>query len=103
MVERGEVALDDPVRKYLPPSVMVPSRRGREISLVDLATHTSGLPRDTVDVDLNKDDNPYTTYAASDLYGFLDGTDSSAIPARRGRIRTSGWDSWGTHSHCEQA
>ncbi len=39
--------------------------------MCDLATHTSGLPRDTVDVDLNKDDNPYTTYAASDLYGFL--------------------------------
>ena len=71
MVERGEVALDDPVRKYLPTSVMVPSRRGREIWLVDLATHTSGLPRDSVEVDLNSDNNPYAGYASSDLYAFL--------------------------------
>ena len=71
MVERGEVALSDPVRKYLPASVMVPSRRGRDISLVDLATHTSGLPRDSVTVDLQSDNNPYVGYAPSDLYAFL--------------------------------
>jgi len=71
MVERGEVGLDDSARKYLPPSVTVPSRSGREISLVDLATHTSGLPRDSVEVDLNNDHSPYATYAASDLYAFL--------------------------------
>ena len=45
MVERGEVALADPVAKYLPPEVKVPERGGRVITLVDLSTHTSGLPR----------------------------------------------------------
>ena len=44
MVQRGEVALADPVAKYLPPGVKVPERNGRTITLVDLATHTSGLP-----------------------------------------------------------
>jgi serine-type D-Ala-D-Ala carboxypeptidase/endopeptidase len=73
MVERGEVALDDPVRKYLPASVRVPSRGGKEISLVDLATHTSGLPRDSVAVDLNSDSSPYAGYTESDLYAFLGG------------------------------
>jgi CubicO group peptidase (beta-lactamase class C family) len=43
MVERGEVALNDPVQKYLPESVKVPSRGRKEILLVDLATHSSGL------------------------------------------------------------
>jgi serine-type D-Ala-D-Ala carboxypeptidase/endopeptidase len=71
MVERGEVALSDPVRKYLPTSVMVPSRRGKEISLVDLATHTSGLPRDSVEVDLRGDESPYAEYTAAELYAFL--------------------------------
>ena len=71
MVERGEVALDDPVRKYLPTSVSVPSRRGREISLVDLATHTSGLPLDSVEVDPDGDNSPYAGYAPSNLYTFL--------------------------------
>ncbi|MEX0912017.1 MAG: serine hydrolase domain-containing protein, partial [Gemmatimonadota bacterium] len=46
MVRRGEVALDDPVAEYLPDAVSVPSLADREITLVDLATHQSGLPRD---------------------------------------------------------
>lgn len=44
MVQRGEVALDDPVAKYLPAGVTIPRRNGRAITLADLATHTSGLP-----------------------------------------------------------
>jgi serine-type D-Ala-D-Ala carboxypeptidase/endopeptidase len=44
MAYRGEVSLDDPVSKYLPPTVKIPERNGRIITLVDLATHTSGLP-----------------------------------------------------------
>ena len=43
MVQRGEVALGDPVGTFLP-GVAIPSRHGRSIALVDLATHTSGLP-----------------------------------------------------------
>jgi len=44
MVERGEMKLDDPVTKYLPESVKMPTRNGKEITLLQLATHTSGLP-----------------------------------------------------------
>jgi serine-type D-Ala-D-Ala carboxypeptidase/endopeptidase len=44
MVERGEVALDDPLARFLPADVHLPQRKGRHITLVDLATHTSGLP-----------------------------------------------------------
>jgi serine-type D-Ala-D-Ala carboxypeptidase/endopeptidase len=44
MVQRGEVALTDPVTKYLPSNRSIPERKGRSITLVDLATHTSGLP-----------------------------------------------------------
>jgi CubicO group peptidase (beta-lactamase class C family) len=46
MLERGEVRLDDPISKYLPPDVKSPVRNGKEITLLDLATHTSGLPPD---------------------------------------------------------
>jgi len=38
--------LDDPVAKHLPESVQVPARNGKEITLLDLVTHTAGLPRD---------------------------------------------------------
>jgi CubicO group peptidase (beta-lactamase class C family) len=44
MVGKNEVALSDPVAKYLPAGFKVPERNGRSITLVDLATHTSGLP-----------------------------------------------------------
>jgi CubicO group peptidase (beta-lactamase class C family) len=46
MVERGEMKLDDPAQVYLPDSVRLPTRGGKQITLFDLATHTSGLPRD---------------------------------------------------------
>ena len=46
MVARGEMKLDDPVEKYLPAIVKVPSWKERKITLLDLATHTSGLPRE---------------------------------------------------------
>ena len=45
MVQRDEVALADPVAQYLPSDVNVPQCAGQQITLVDLATHTSGLPR----------------------------------------------------------
>ena len=44
MVLHREVVLDDPAAKYLPKSVKLPQRNGRQITLADLATHMSGLP-----------------------------------------------------------
>ncbi len=45
MIEAGEAKLDDSVRTYLPKEMEVPIRGDREITLLELATHTSGLPR----------------------------------------------------------
>jgi serine-type D-Ala-D-Ala carboxypeptidase/endopeptidase len=71
MVERGEVALDDPVAKYLPAGVKVPERGGRRITLADLSTHTSGLPRLPSNVKPANPANPYADYSAERLYEFL--------------------------------
>jgi serine-type D-Ala-D-Ala carboxypeptidase/endopeptidase len=71
MVERGEVTLNDPLRKFLPASVTIPSRGRKEITLVDLATQTSGLPRDSVKVDLDSPTSAYADYTAGQLYAFL--------------------------------
>ena len=43
MTVEGKVCLDEPVRDLLPAGTM-PQQRGREIRLIDLATHRSGLP-----------------------------------------------------------
>jgi len=71
MVQRGEVALTDPVSKYLPPDVKVPERGGKKITLVDLATHTSGLPRLPSNFHPKDPGNPYADFTVAQLYEFL--------------------------------
>ncbi len=71
MVRRGEVSLDEPVAKLLPPSVHVPARDGREITLLSLATHTSGLPRLPTNFAPKDAENPYADYTVEQLYRFL--------------------------------
>ena len=73
MVERGEVKLDDPISKYLPKTVRVPARKGKEITLVDLATQTSGLPRLPTNLRPATIANPYADYTVANLYEFLSG------------------------------
>ena len=73
MVVKGEVSLDDPVAKFLPPSARIPSRDGRAITLIDLATHTSGLPRLPSNFRPKDPQNPYADYTPEQLYDFLSG------------------------------
>lgn len=46
LLDQGVVKLDDPLSKYAPPGAHVPTYQGSPIRLVNLATHTSGLPRE---------------------------------------------------------
>lgn len=73
MVARGEVALDDPVQKYMPEGVRVPTRNGRQITLLDLATHRSGLPRLPSNFVQADTGNPYAQYSVQTVYDFLNG------------------------------
>jgi serine-type D-Ala-D-Ala carboxypeptidase/endopeptidase len=45
-VQRGLVRFDDPLQNYVPRWVTVPAWGDRQITLLDLATHTAGLPKD---------------------------------------------------------
>lgn len=73
MVTRGQVHLDDPVAQLLPASVQVPSRNGRRITLLDLATQSSGLPRMPANFAPRDSSNPYSDYSVQQLYEFLSG------------------------------
>jgi serine-type D-Ala-D-Ala carboxypeptidase/endopeptidase len=73
MVERGEVALTDPVARYLPGGVKVPERGGMQITLQDLSMHRSGLPRLPSNLLPKVLDNPYTDYTADLMYAALAG------------------------------
>jgi CubicO group peptidase (beta-lactamase class C family) len=71
MADHGEVQLDDPISKYLPASVTVPSRNGHEITLRSLATHSSGLPRLPKNLSPSDGGNPYADYTVAQMYEFL--------------------------------
>lgn len=61
-VQDGRVNLDDPIKKFLPKSAVIPSFGKKEITLLHLATNTSGLP------DLQFEP---TTFGTGSLFRFL--------------------------------
>jgi CubicO group peptidase (beta-lactamase class C family) len=73
MVERGEVALDDRVARYLPAAVKVPERNEIPITLRDLSMHRSSLPRMPSNFNPKNPANPYVDYPVQRLYEFLSG------------------------------
>lgn len=82
MVQRGEVRLDDPAAKYLPPGVKMP-QRGRPITLQDLAMHVSGLPSMPTNFDLQAQPDPYSAYTTAQLYAFLSGYTPEREPGEK--------------------
>ena len=73
MVRRGEARLDDPAAGYLPPGMTLPSRDGRQITLLDLVTHTSGLPDFPPNLAPKNPLNPFGNYDERQLATFLAG------------------------------
>jgi len=70
MVEQGKVRFDEPVRELLPEGT-APKPKGDEITLLDLATHHSGLPALPDNINPENPANPYADYHAADLYAYL--------------------------------
>ncbi len=71
MVTRGEVALGDSLARFLPDSVRVASKDGKPVTLLSLATHTSGLPRMPANFTSENGANPYADYTTAQLFAFL--------------------------------
>lgn len=71
MVAQGEVSLSDRVSSHLPSGVAMPSRGDREITLLDLSTHHSGLPRLPTNISPADVANPYADYTVEQMYEFL--------------------------------
>ena len=69
-VKAGVVKLDDPVQKHLPEGWTVPRRDDRDITLLHLATHTSGLPKQAdgfLAFAIAQARNPYARYDVAAL------------------------------------
>lgn len=86
MIERGELKLDEPLQSLLPPGTVLPANAS--ITLVDLVTHTSGLPalppRFKPRAGLA---NPYADLDADVIYGGLE----AVKPAAPARYAYSNW------------
>jgi CubicO group peptidase (beta-lactamase class C family) len=70
MIAEGKVELDEPVRALLPTGT-VAKPAGDEITLLDIATHHSGLPYFSRDVDVNEKPNPEAHYSAANMFAYL--------------------------------
>lgn len=71
MIEEGKVTLSDTVQKLLPDEVKMPVRNDRVITIGDLATIRSGLPRMPGNFAPVNVQNPYIDYTSEKLYAFL--------------------------------
>lgn len=74
MVKEGLINLYDPVEKYLPASVKVPTYNGHGFTLEDLAMHTSELP------DFPSGWIRNHTYTTRQVYSFLSNTSLMSEP-----------------------
>jgi D-alanyl-D-alanine-carboxypeptidase/D-alanyl-D-alanine-endopeptidase len=71
MVLKGEVSLDDPASKYSRPGAKLPTYEGRDITLRDLVTQTSGLPGFPPGFVPKNMRNPFADLDADALYAAL--------------------------------
>lgn len=83
MAQRGEVALDHPVQRYLPAGATMPSRGGKQITLAMLSEQTSGLPRLPSNHRPADPSNPYADFTVAQLYQFLSGYTLPRDPGSR--------------------
>lgn len=71
LVQEGKVKLEDPVQKFLPSSVHVPTRGEKLITLGNLSEQNSGLPRMPTNFHPKDPSNPYADYTVQQLYDFV--------------------------------
>jgi CubicO group peptidase (beta-lactamase class C family) len=92
MAGRGEVRLEDPVAKYLPPSLKL-HEVGGPIRLVDLATYTSGLPNMPGNLPPNwyALPNPLADYTQDQFFSFLSGYKPQHAPGSHYEYANAGF------------
>lgn len=83
IIARGEVALDDPIAKLLPPGTSVPSFNGHDITIGQIVTHTSGLPAFPAQYHPPDPNNPYANATERDLLDALAATRLTREPGSK--------------------
>ena len=83
MIQHEQVALEDAAQNYLPASVKLPTREGKQITLRHLTTHTSGLSPMPNNFRAADPDNPYADYTVQQLYAFLGRCELNRTPGEK--------------------
>lgn len=78
-VKRGALRLDETIDRFFPDGA--PDYQGKAIQLVDLATHTSGLPTMPTNLPKTEPGNPGAGYTEADFRAFMA---SYALPTEPG-------------------
>lgn len=78
-ISEGLLSLDDSINQYLPADIDFPTFNGKNISLRNIITHTSGLPREykNFDIDFNV---VWSDFTNEDYYTFLNDISHQAYP-----------------------
>jgi CubicO group peptidase (beta-lactamase class C family) len=82
-IARGEVALDDPIARLLPPGTRVPSFNGHDITVGQIVTHTSGLPAVPASYRPPDMNNPYAAVTERDLLDALAAAELAREPGSK--------------------
>lgn len=70
-VVKGNLSLNTPLQELLPEGIHSPKRNGKEIQLVNLANHTSALPRLPDNFERTNRLNPYASLSFDQVYDFI--------------------------------
>ena len=76
---KGEIRIQDSIQTYLPVFKNILAKSNKNITLENLSTHTSGLPREPFNMDADSD-HRYRDYSIEKLNTFLSGYKLDSIP-----------------------
>ncbi|GJL94465.1 MAG: penicillin-binding protein [Hyphococcus sp.] len=80
MVAKGEVSLNDPISKYLPTEVSLQNSLGDRITLLHLATHTSGFERNPPNSNARDERGIFANYGKDKLFEYLRNVTPESAP-----------------------
>ena len=90
LMDQGVVKLDDPLSKFAPPGARVPTYQGAPITLKNLATHTSILPREQPGGAANR--NVFIWPTRAQRWSWISTANLKATPGTQANYSNLGFD-----------
>ncbi|MCM5661552.1 serine hydrolase [Galbibacter mesophilus] len=70
-ITEKRMSLKDPANKFLPDSIKLTDKKGVDVTLQSLSTHSSGLPRLPDNLKPKNQMDPYANYSRKEMFTFL--------------------------------